>query len=64
MIKKMIAKEWLVLVTMMVIGIIWQAYVDKAGHDTIVLFIPYIVVQFLRSVIWAIRTLLKKEKNG
>lgn len=76
MIKKIIAREWLILIGSLLLGIIcfpincWIIGLIINPDDGfsipdnyIILFlIPYFLIQFVRSVIWAIKV-LKKSKS-
>ena len=60
--KKNIAKEWLVLFLSFTSSIILSYLLFSMGYsddDYFIIFYPYIIVQILRSLIWAIKTVRK-----
>ena len=83
-----IAREWLVLVVMLVVGIFFAPWVLSSGWDHsklykyltnpyelylvnnlldkdmiywILLFVPYVAAQLVRSVIWALMNAFKRS---
>lgn len=72
--KKIIAKEWLILIGSLlfgitllpvifrIIGLIVNPYgvLTFQGNDYIFVLIPYFSIQFVRSVIWAIKVIKQK----
>lgn len=61
--KKVIAREWLYLISLIVLGFILAILVDisapyssDSDFYTFVL-LPYIILQIIRAIIWAVKTL-------
>ena len=58
--KQKVAREWLIFITMGILGVVFAIITveDRAGGLVVAVafFVPYLICQFIRSIIWAIVT--------
>jgi branched-subunit amino acid ABC-type transport system permease component len=59
--KRKLAKEWLIFVCCFVPSVIFLTYVTRKEEHPflellLVILFPYILVQFIRSIVWSIKT--------
>lgn len=66
--RKIVAREWLYLVGCFVVGLILFILITsenpkshfQTGGILILLFFPYVLIQLIRSIVWALKTVIKK----
>ena len=58
--KQKVAREWLIFITMGIIGVVFAIITVEDRYGGLVVavafFVPYLICQFIRSIIWAIVT--------
>ena len=57
--KKIVAREYLILLVCLAIGFV-PALITKDFTLIVLVPVPYIIVSFIRSIMWALRTVFSK----